>query len=110
MSDTHDQRIAELEEQFRRDDPRFARHLAAGHPYPPREYRRRGVPALTVFGIVAFVLGAMTGQGLLVVAGLVALGGATHMWSVGPHHGRGSGDGNRSGDGGGDRYGRGDGG
>ncbi|UGQ13319.1 DUF3040 domain-containing protein [Yinghuangia sp. ASG 101] len=87
MSETHDKRIAELEEQFRKDDPRFARHLAAGHPYPPREYRRRGVPALAVSGLVAFVLGAVTGQGLLVAAGLVALGGATHMWAVGPRRG-----------------------
>ncbi|WTW99056.1 DUF3040 domain-containing protein [Streptomycetaceae bacterium NBC_01309] len=88
MSDTDDERIAELEDAVRRDDPRFAKRLGAGRPCRPREYRRWRLCLLVTFAVAATLAGAAAGQELLIAVGLILLGGSAHLWAVEPYRRR----------------------
>jgi DUF3040 family protein len=84
--------LRELEARAERSDPRFARGLDAGRPCPPREYRRdpaRAVPAVAVLAVslAALAAGAVLGDGLLLVTGLVMAGAAAHLCTAGHERG-----------------------
>jgi DUF3040 family protein len=87
MTDHDCRSLAELEEQVERSDPRFARALGSGRPYPPREYRHGRAWLVLVVAGALFVTGALLPQGLLIATAIVVGGVAGHMFakpSAGP--------------------------
>ncbi|MFB6640122.1 DUF3040 domain-containing protein [Streptomyces chartreusis] len=67
-----------------RDDPRFARALAAGRPCSPREYRRTPVRLLLVVALAVLGAGLVLAHGLLIAAGLVLAGMAGELFDSFP--------------------------
>ncbi|MEX3101539.1 DUF3040 domain-containing protein [Streptomyces sp. V2] len=83
MSDGHDDRLEALASATERDDARFARALAEGHPERPREYRRgRAWWALGTAGALLFT-GIALPHGLVLATGLVVAGMAATLFD--PH-------------------------
>ena len=79
-----DERFNDIATRLERDDPAFAESFARGRPRRPREYRRgRAVLALVAAG-AALCAGVVIGHGLLIAAGLVALGCVTQLWPYEP--------------------------
>ncbi|MFJ6887013.1 DUF3040 domain-containing protein [Streptomyces californicus] len=87
---TYDERLRELEEQLRHDDPGFAEAMSGGTPRPPREYRRRTAWLWLVAGLAVLGIGIAAGHGLLIATGLVVTGAAAHLFDPqrGRQHGR----------------------
>ncbi|MFI9190644.1 DUF3040 domain-containing protein [Streptomyces californicus] len=87
---TYDERLRELEEQLRHDDPGFAEAMSGGTPRPPREYRRRSAWFWLVVGLAVLGIGIAAGHGLLIATGLVVTGAAAHLFDPqrGRQHGR----------------------
>ncbi|WP_030703127.1 MULTISPECIES: DUF3040 domain-containing protein [unclassified Streptomyces] len=87
---TYDERLRELEEQLRHDDPGFAEAMSGGTPRPPREYRRRSAWLWLVAGLAVLGTGIAAGHGLLIATGLVVTGAAAHLFDPqrGRQHGR----------------------
>ncbi|MFD7748574.1 DUF3040 domain-containing protein [Streptomyces sp. NPDC059698] len=83
---TYDERLRELEEQLRHDDPGFAEAMSGGVPRPPREYRRRNAWLWLLVGLAALGAGIGAADGLLIAAGLVVSGAAAHLFD--PQRGR----------------------
>ncbi|MFH8884295.1 DUF3040 domain-containing protein [Streptomyces californicus] len=83
---TYDERLRELEEQLRHDDPAFAEAMSGGTPRPAREYRRRSAWLWLVAGLAVLGIGIAAGHGLLIATGLVVTGAAAHLFD--PQGGR----------------------
>ncbi|MET8879414.1 DUF3040 domain-containing protein [Streptomyces rubiginosohelvolus] len=83
---TYDERLRDLEEQLRHDDPGFAEAMSDGTPRSPREYRRRNAWLWLAVGLAALGMGIAMGHGLLIAAGLVVAGAAAHLFD--PQRGR----------------------
>ncbi|MGW7352908.1 DUF3040 domain-containing protein [Streptomyces sp. NPDC054784] len=80
-----DDRLGDLEERLRLDDPRFATALAAGEPTSPREYRHTSAwSTLAVAGVVLGT-GVLLSHGLLLATGLVLAGAAGHLFDPQRH-------------------------
>ncbi|MFE4263480.1 DUF3040 domain-containing protein [Streptomyces sp. NPDC056883] len=71
MTDSDDERIADLEAALWHDDPRFARGLGKGRPRRPREYRRGRAWLALLLALAAVVTGVLVPHGLLLAAGLI---------------------------------------
>ncbi|MDQ0988298.1 DUF3040 domain-containing protein [Streptomyces sp. V2I9] len=82
----YDERLRELEQQLRHDDPVFAEAMSGGTPRPPREYRRRTAWLWISVGLAVLGAGIAAGDGLLIAAGLVVSGAAAHLFD--PQRGR----------------------
>ncbi|MFD5203462.1 DUF3040 domain-containing protein [Streptomyces sp. NPDC058375] len=83
---TYDERLRDLEERLRHDDPGFAEAMSGGTPRPPREYRHRNAWLWLAAGLAALGIGIAVGHGLLIAAGLVVSGAAAHLFD--PQRGR----------------------
>ncbi|MFF2846371.1 DUF3040 domain-containing protein [Streptomyces sp. NPDC058001] len=79
MSAPDDERLAGLEDHFRRDDPRFARAMGAGRPCSPREYRRRPAQLALTAAITCLALSFVLAEPLLLAAGLILSGVAATL-------------------------------
>ncbi|MFJ9551306.1 DUF3040 domain-containing protein [Streptomyces erythrochromogenes] len=71
MTDSDDERIADLEAALWHDDPRFARGLGKGRPRRPREYRRGRAWLALLLALAAVVTGVLVPHGMLLAAGLI---------------------------------------
>lgn len=80
MPQWDDERLVALESRFERDDPRFARALAAGRPARPREYRHTGAWWALAAGAVLLVTGVVLPHGVLIAMGLVVSGMAVQTF------------------------------
>ncbi|MFJ4964593.1 hypothetical protein EES43_26810 [Streptomyces sp. ADI96-02] len=83
---TYDERLRDLEERLRREDPGFAEAMSCGPPRGPREYRHRNTWLWLAAGLVALGVGIAVGHGLLIAAGLVVSGAAAQHFD--PQRGR----------------------
>ncbi|MFD8634312.1 DUF3040 domain-containing protein [Streptomyces sp. NPDC059533] len=79
MTDSDDERIADLEAALWHDDPRFARGLGSGRPRRPREYRRGRAWAALLLALAAVVTGVLVPHGLLLAAGLITAALAVNL-------------------------------
>ncbi|MGW1400958.1 DUF3040 domain-containing protein [Streptomyces sp. NPDC002405] len=79
MPGTDDKLLSEIAARVYRDDPRFARALRAGRPFPPREYRRTRAWPLFALALVALGTGITLDHGLLIVTGMVLAGMAAEL-------------------------------
>ncbi|MFD9423017.1 MULTISPECIES: DUF3040 domain-containing protein [unclassified Streptomyces] len=77
---TYDERLRDIEERLRHDDPGFAASLSGGSPRPPRDYRRGHAWLWLVVGLAALGVGIAVGHGLLIAAGLVVAGVAGQLF------------------------------
>ncbi|WP_406483873.1 DUF3040 domain-containing protein [Streptomyces sp. NBC_01568] len=71
MTDSDDERIADLEAALWHDDPHFARGLGKGRPRRPREYRRGRAWLAMLLALAAVVTGVLVPHGMLLAAGLI---------------------------------------
>ncbi|MCM1969530.1 DUF3040 domain-containing protein [Streptomyces sp. G1] len=79
MTDSDDERIADLEAALWHDDPRFARGLGKGRPRRPREYRRGRAWLALLLALAAVVTGVLVPHGLLLAAGLIVAALAVNL-------------------------------
>lgn len=84
MTGSDEKRLQEISARLHRDDPRFARALAAGRPCSPREYRRTPVWLLLVVALAVLGAGLVLAHGLLIAAGLVLAGMAGELFDSFP--------------------------
>ncbi|WP_328688795.1 DUF3040 domain-containing protein [Streptomyces phaeochromogenes] len=82
MTQSDDDRIADLEARVRLDDPRFAHGFGRGRPRRPREYRRGRAWLAMALALSAVVVGAVLPHGLLLAAGLVAAACAVNLFDT----------------------------
>ncbi|RDG36234.1 DUF3040 domain-containing protein [Streptomyces corynorhini] len=80
MATNEDQRLGDLAERLRRDDPRLAHALRTGTPCSPREYRHGTAWTMLAVALGGLALGIVIGHGLLIAAGLVLAGAAAHLF------------------------------
>ncbi|MFJ6573815.1 hypothetical protein ACIQNU_41125 [Streptomyces sp. NPDC091292] len=86
-----DERLAGLEDHFRRDEPWHtepARAMGAGRPRAPREHRRRPAQLTLTAAITCLALSFVLTEPLLLSAGLVLTGIAATLRGPGPRQGR----------------------
>ncbi|MBA0049713.1 DUF3040 domain-containing protein [Streptomyces sp. AJS327] len=79
MARRDEEPLEALAEELRRSDPEFTRAMRSGRPRRPREYRNNPGWLTLAFGVLAFLSGALLGDGLLLTGGLVAVGAAAHL-------------------------------
>ncbi|MEW2138908.1 DUF3040 domain-containing protein [Streptomyces sp. NPDC005409] len=82
MTESDDEKIADLEAVLWHDDPRFARGLGKGRPRRPREYRHGRHWLALSLALAAVVTGAMVPHGLLLAAGLVLAALAVNLFDT----------------------------
>ncbi|MCX5124617.1 DUF3040 domain-containing protein [Streptomyces sp. NBC_00347] len=82
MTDSDDERIAELEAVLWHDDPRFARALGAGRPRRPREYRNGRAWLTMACALTLMVTGAVVRLGTLLAVGLIMAALAAHLFDT----------------------------
>lgn len=80
MTESDDERIADLEAALWHDDPRFASGLGKGRPRRPREYRQGRAWLAMTLAVAAVVTGAMVPHGLLLAAGLIMTALAVNLF------------------------------
>lgn len=83
MTESDDERIAELEAVLRHDDPRFARALGKGRPLRPREYRNGRAWLTMTCALAVMVTGAAARLGSLLAVGLITAAFAAHLFETG---------------------------
>ncbi|MFG3258647.1 DUF3040 domain-containing protein [Streptomyces sp. NPDC048172] len=74
-----DEKLEDIAAQLEREDPDFARALAGGRPCRPREDRRRRAWLALTVSLTGLGIGIAIGHGLLIAAGLAAVGCAVHL-------------------------------
>lgn len=82
MTDSDDERIAELEAVLWHDDPRFARALGKGRPRRPREYRNGRARLIMACALAVMVAGAAARLGTLLAVGLILAAIAAHLFDT----------------------------
>ncbi|MEU9378506.1 DUF3040 domain-containing protein [Streptomyces sp. NPDC048255] len=82
MTESDDERIADLEAALWHDDPRFARGLGKGRPRRPREYRQGRAWLAMTLALAAVVTGVMVPHGLLLAVGLVLAALAVNLFDT----------------------------
>ncbi|MFJ3877142.1 DUF3040 domain-containing protein [Streptomyces sp. NPDC090077] len=82
MTDSDDERIADIEALLWHDDPRFARGLGKGRPRRPREYRRGRAWLAMALALAAVVTGALVPHGLVLAAGLIMAALAVNLFDT----------------------------
>ncbi|MET9610706.1 DUF3040 domain-containing protein [Streptomyces sp. NPDC006512] len=83
MTESDDEKIADLEAALWHDDPRFARGLGTGRPRRPREYRRGRAWLVMLLALSAVVTGAVVPHGLLLAGGLITAALAVNLFDAG---------------------------
>ncbi|MFK0016276.1 DUF3040 domain-containing protein [Streptomyces sp. NPDC091027] len=88
LDEPDDHPLSRLAEDTARRDPRFAHGLRAGRPRRPYEYRHGRFWALLAAALAVSTVGVVLPHGLLLAAGLVLAGAATHLLASAGHRPR----------------------
>lgn len=80
MANFGDGPLAHLEGELQRDDPRFVRAMASGHPCRPQEYRYGSVSWVLSGAFAVLVTGIATEQAPVVTVGVVLAAAGSSLY------------------------------